>query len=149
MQLAAAISFAIVARAFMPRLIQLLQYFPEQALGASRYNHGEQAAMKVYVARDKETKMLIGIFMANDIGELCGLIAEFTNPLVCEILELGAGGIFFQKKISISSADLGDVTITDLWSQRLAQLKEWATINDGNLAALRSASSYVNNQSNA
>jgi hypothetical protein len=105
--------------------------------------------MKVYIARDKETKMLIGIFMANDMGELCGLIAEFTNPLVCEILELGAGGIFFQKKISLSSADLGDVTITNLWSQRLAHPKEWSTINDCNLSALRSASSYVNNQSNA
>jgi hypothetical protein len=105
--------------------------------------------MEVYIARDKETKMLIGIFTATDLGELCGLIAEFINPLACEILELGAGGIFFQKKLSLSSPDLGDVTITDLWSQRLAQPKEWTTINDGNLSALRSASSYVNNQSNA
>ena len=105
--------------------------------------------MEVYIARDKDTKMLIGIFVAKDMGELCGLIAEFTNPLVCEILQLGAGGILFQKKIPLSSPDLGDVTITDLWSQRLAQPEEWATINDSNLAALRSASSYVNNQSNA
>jgi hypothetical protein len=105
--------------------------------------------MEVYIARDKETKMPIGIFMAKDMGELCGLIAEFTNPLVCEILELGVGGIFFQKKIPLSSPDLGDVTITDLWSQRLAEPKEWATIDDSNLGALRSASSYINNQSNA
>jgi hypothetical protein len=77
--------------------------------------------MEVYIARDKETKMLIGILMAKDMGELCGLIGEFTNPLVCEILELGAGGIFFQKEIPLSSPDLGDVTITDLWSQRLAR----------------------------
>ena len=104
--------------------------------------------MEVYIARDKETKMLIGIFMAKNMGELCSFIAEFTNPLVCEILDLGTGGIFFQKKIPLSPPDLGDVTITDLWSQSLAQPKEWATINDSNLAALRSASSYANNQSN-
>jgi len=38
--------------------------------------------MEVYVARDRETKMLIGIFVARGVGDLCGLIAEFTNPLV-------------------------------------------------------------------
>ena len=104
--------------------------------------------MEVYIARDKETKMLIGIFVANDMGELCGLIAEFTNPLVCEILELGTGGILFQKKIPISPPDFGDVTINDLWTQRLIEHREWTTINDANLSALRSASSYINNQGN-
>jgi len=114
--------------------------------------HGDTTigvVMEVYIARDKETKMLIGIFVAKNMGELCALIAEFTNPSVCEILELGTGGIFFQKKIPLSSADLGDVTITDLWARSITQNNEWTKINDSNLAALRSASSYVNNQGNA
>jgi hypothetical protein len=94
--------------------------------------------MEVYVARDRETKMLIGIFVAKGVGELSGLIAEFTNPLVCEVLELGTGGIFFQKKISISPPDFGDVTITDLWSQSLAGNKEWTIINNSHFERFES-----------
>jgi hypothetical protein len=92
----------------------------------------------VYVARDKETKMLIGIFVAKGVGDLCGLIAEFTNPLVCEILELGTGGIFFQNKTSISPPDFSDVTITDLWSQSLAVNKEWTIINNTHFESFES-----------
>jgi hypothetical protein len=77
--------------------------------------------VQVHIARDKETKMLIGIFVAKNMGELCGLIAQFTNPLVCEILELGTGGIFFQKKIPMAPPDFGDVTISDLSSQSLTE----------------------------
>jgi hypothetical protein len=94
--------------------------------------------MEVYVARDRETKMLIGIFVARGVGDLCGLIAEFTNPLVCEVLELGTGGIFFQKKISISPPDFGDVTVTDLWSQNLTGSKEWTIINNGHFESVES-----------
>jgi hypothetical protein len=95
--------------------------------------------MEVHIARDKETKMLIGIFVAKDLEELFGLIAEFTNPLVCEILKLETGGIFFQKKIPIMPPDFGDITITDLWSQHLTERKEWTTINYSSLTDRRSA----------
>jgi hypothetical protein len=94
--------------------------------------------MEVYVARDRETKMLIGIFVAKGVGDLCGLIAEFTNPLVCEVLELGTGGIFFQKKISISPPDFGDVTVTDFWSQSLAGSKDWTIIKNSHFESVES-----------
>jgi hypothetical protein len=38
--------------------------------------------MELYIARDKETKMLVGIFAAKSVSALLGVIGEFTNPLV-------------------------------------------------------------------
>jgi hypothetical protein len=98
--------------------------------------------MQLYIARDHDTKMLVGIFAAKSVSELLALIGEFTNPLVCEILPVAAGGLIFQKKISISPPDLGDITISKSWSQRLEDNDGWAKIEDSHLEAMRSASSY-------
>ena len=104
--------------------------------------------MELYIARDKETKMLVGIFAAKSVSELLALIGEFTNPLVCEILPLVAGGLMFQKKISIGPPDLGDITINKSWSQRLEDNDAWSKIEDSHLEALRSASSYSHKEGN-
>jgi hypothetical protein len=104
--------------------------------------------MKLYISRDYETKLLVGIFAAETVSELLALIGEFTNPLVCEILPLTAGGLIFQKKISISPPDLGDITISQSWSQRLDDNSEWSKIEDGQLEAMRSASSYSHKEGN-
>ena len=93
--------------------------------------------MELYIARDHETKMLVGIFAAKSGSELLALIGEFTNPLVCEILPLMAGGLIFQKKISVNLPDLGDVTISKLWSQRLEDNDGWSKIDDSHLEVMR------------
>ena len=104
--------------------------------------------MELYIARDQETKMLIGIFAAKNESELLALIGEFTNPLVCEILPLVAGGLIFQKKISVSPPDLGDITISKSRSQKLEDNEGWSKIDDSHLEAMRSASSYNHQEGN-
>jgi hypothetical protein len=107
-----------------------------------------QVAMEAFIVRDKETKLLIGIFAARGVSELLEFIGEFTNPLVCEILELGAGGLLFQKKIPVDPPDLGGVTITESWSQRAQDKERWLKIEDSHLEAMRSASSYSHKEGN-
>ncbi len=104
--------------------------------------------MELYIARDQETKMLIGIFAAKNESELLALIGEFTNPLVGEILPLVAGGLIFQKKISVSPPDLGDITISKSRSQKLEDNEGWSKIDDSHLEAMRSASSYNHQEGN-
>jgi hypothetical protein len=104
--------------------------------------------MEIYIARDKETKMLVGIFAAKSMSELLAFVAEFTNPLVCEILPLTAGGLIVQKKLSVDPPDLGDVTISKSWSRRLQDKDEWLTIEESYLEAMRSASSYSHKEGN-
>ena len=104
--------------------------------------------MELYIARDQETKMLVGIFAAKSVSELLAFIGEFTNPLVCEILALAAGGLIFQKKISVDPPDLGDITISKSWSRRLGDKDEWLKIEESHLEAMRSASSYSHKEGN-
>jgi hypothetical protein len=82
------------------RLSYLLEITEKQEL--------KGGAMELYIARDQETKMLIGIFAAKNVSELLAVIGEFTNPLVCEILPLAVGGLIFQKKISATPPELGE-----------------------------------------
>jgi hypothetical protein len=122
------------------RLFYLLEITEKQEL--------KGGAMELYIARDQETKMLIGIFAAKNVSELLAVIGEFTNPLVCEILPLAVGGLIFQKKLSATPPELGDVTISKSWSQRLDDSEEWSKIEESHLEAMRSASSYSHKEGN-
>jgi hypothetical protein len=107
--------------------------------------------MKAYIARLNAVqacpRVIVGFFFADNRRQLYDLIDECCDADSCEVMELGAGGIYWSNavayQIPMDASDTApglpaDATMTDRWMDALC--------DEGNWQELDSATSYPANE---